>query len=373
MSKQTDIVDNKNTAIIILCIAALFCLCGGFGYLTPTVLYPLIKANNVQKWTTVECEILESDIESRKTVGGRRRGTTYKIHIQYEYEYEGEKYHSDKYDFQNASYDDYKTAKNIINEFKPNNNCECFVNPDKPAEAVLSTKLYKPLKKSLLSFGFILFGVGFIVVAVMERRRMKRFKRGLRQYQVAPKTYSSTGVRLFYFILCLLGALAFLFVIYLQNDRPKKDISLYIFMAVLAGGAVFMVFSAMKILFHIFRFPVTVRLSSECLNVGDELTANWNIGSGAEKILSLRVGIVCKTAVPDEDSGKIIDKFSYSDYETLNDTYSIKSGSKTFLIPDNKEVREAVQMQSRWVFVFAAIVNNELKINDEYVFEVYST
>ncbi|HPS55662.1 MAG TPA: hypothetical protein PLP05_08690 [Sedimentisphaerales bacterium] len=201
---------------------------------------------------------------------------------------------------------------------------------------------------------------------------MRRFKKGLQQNQAVPKIYSSTGVRLFYFIGYLLGALTLLFVIYLQNDRPKRDFGLYVFMALLAGMAVFMVFSAMKILFHIFRFPVTIRLSSACLKIGDKLTVNWNISLWANNISDLRIGIRCEVAEPDKDSGKLVNKFSYENYETVSDMYSIKSGSKTFLIPDNEEIRRSVHLQSRWVFVFVGIVNNQPKIHDEYVFEVYS-
>ncbi|HPS55663.1 MAG TPA: DUF3592 domain-containing protein [Sedimentisphaerales bacterium] len=141
MRKQPDIVDKKNTAVIVLCIAAVFCFCCGFGYLTVSVLHPLIKSNKAKKWPTTKCKILESNVESCKMVGRHSRRIAYRIFIQYEYEYGGEKYHSDKYDFLDTIFDDYKTAKKITNEFKLNNNYECFVNPDSPAEAVLRTKL----------------------------------------------------------------------------------------------------------------------------------------------------------------------------------------------------------------------------------------
>jgi len=285
MESKTDITglkEQKNTALIVLCIAAFVSLSFGFGYAIPSVLCPVIKGHQVAKWSKQNCTIIKKSVKTHEVVGGKSRGIAYSVDIQYLYDYQGENYLSNKYDFQDEIYkqfyDKYEDAMAIVDSFDPNCTNICYVNPQKPSEAVLSTKIYKSFKKSFLSLVFIFVGLAMIVLCIKEKKGMANLGNGLLVNQRLPKTYSSIKVRLFYFTGYLLMVLASLILTFLVgNDESNK--TNYLISRILFGGmTVVGILLAIKSLFKAFILPVKVTLNPANLRVGETLKINWKVG-----------------------------------------------------------------------------------------------
>ncbi|MHC4216367.1 MAG: DUF3592 domain-containing protein [Planctomycetota bacterium] len=380
MQSETEIAklkDVKNTGVIVIFVAALFSLFLGFVLAIPSVIWPIIKGRQVANWSKQNCTILKKEVKTHN-VTGDGPGVAYSVDIQYSYDYQGVNYLSNKYDFQDEFYkqyyDDYKTARALVNSYDSNITQICYVNPQEPSEAVLSTKVDKPFKKAFFSMIGISIGFAMLGLCIGEKRRMKGIERGLLPDQSFPKTYSSTRVRCVYFMLFLLGGLAFLTLTFLLGNNEPSKTKYLIGKALYGGFAIALLFWAMKCFFKLIVLPVKITFNSANLRIGETLEVNWKVGPKAEKILGLVIGIRCEATVRDKDTNKFVYKILHRDYKRIvSGSSSIKTGQATFPIPNSYEIITAVKAATcRWVFIFNARVDRYPDINDEYDFEVYA-
>lgn len=97
------------------------------------VIFKIYKYTETVKWTKYPCNIISSHV----TFYGKGR---YKVEVNYSYEVNGQKYISDKYEITETTFNG-KDAGNFINLYRAGTKTICYVNPEKPEEAVINNGL----------------------------------------------------------------------------------------------------------------------------------------------------------------------------------------------------------------------------------------
>ena len=144
---------------------------GGFFMLMTGL--PLMRAAESRHWVTVPATVTESQLYSARGSKGRR---IFRIDISAEYEWQGERYTCGRYDFfrsEVASNIGIGEMRRIVQEHPVGRQCECLVNPENPAEAVMSSDV--PVGQVLLSSLIALFceavGIGLLIAAARSRKK----------------------------------------------------------------------------------------------------------------------------------------------------------------------------------------------------------
>jgi hypothetical protein len=140
---------------------SLFALVGG-ALLYPLGVKPIAKTIASASWVTTPCRVLRAEVRSHDSDDG----TTYSVYILYQYEFNGQTYKSDRYEFIGGSSSGYQGKARVVKQYQTATDPVCYVNPDDPYEAVLKRGFHAKLLLVLLPLVFLLIGVGGLVGVV---------------------------------------------------------------------------------------------------------------------------------------------------------------------------------------------------------------
>ena len=140
---------------------AVFALVGG-ALLYPLGIKPIAKTIAAESWVATPCRVLRAEVRSHDSDDG----TTYSVHILYQYVFQGQTYKSDRYEFLGGSSSGYQGKARVVEQYRTAANPVCYVNPDNPFEAVLKRGFHAKLLLVLLPLFFLLIGVGGLVPAL---------------------------------------------------------------------------------------------------------------------------------------------------------------------------------------------------------------
>ena len=147
---------------------------------------PIKKISESKSWKETQATILYSEFNkftyeashhSPNHGGGlgfvikpsKRTRQSSELIIEYEYEYQGQKYKSDRYDFfiKNPTNIGTKQMRKIAENHPAQKQVKCFVNPDNPAESVLSREIFwsSYLYNSILLVIFAGLLVAFVIIS----------------------------------------------------------------------------------------------------------------------------------------------------------------------------------------------------------------
>src|SRR5436190_14801103 len=146
-------------------ISGLF-LAAGIALLIPLLLLPLYRSYMARSWREVPCTILSSQVQSKGAIQG---GTTFQIAITYSYVVNGREYTGNRYDFFSRATAGYRSKAEVVRQYAPGTQRHCLVNPDDPAQAVLTRHLGPPVWIGLLPLLFVAAGALVIIHAVRQR------------------------------------------------------------------------------------------------------------------------------------------------------------------------------------------------------------
>ena len=145
---------------------ALF-LAAGIALLIALLLLPLYRSYVARSWKEVPCTILSSGVQSKGDGGG---GTTFQIAITYSYVVNGREYTGKRYDFFPVGTCGYRTKAEVVRQYGIGTRRYCLVNPDNPAQAVLTRQLGPYVWLGLLPLLFVLGG-GWGIIHALRRKR----------------------------------------------------------------------------------------------------------------------------------------------------------------------------------------------------------
>lgn len=159
----------------------------GLGVLFPTFILPVMRILDARSWTQTPCRVIRSEVRSHSSDDG----TTYSVHILYEYEFDSKKHRSDRYTFMGGSSSGYKGKRRVVDSYPAGKQALCWVNPERPHEAVLKRGFTPMMLVGLVPLIFLAVGVGGIF-GVLRRRRRKLHARDQATWLPDAKTQDAT-------------------------------------------------------------------------------------------------------------------------------------------------------------------------------------
>ncbi|MHC4636843.1 MAG: DUF3592 domain-containing protein [Planctomycetota bacterium] len=138
----------------------------GAGMLYPFSIRPILKTIDAQSWQETSCKIISAEVRSHDSDDG----TTYSLDILYEYDFNGEKHKSNKYDFIVGSSSGYRGKNKIVKDYIKAKNPVCYVNPNDPSEAVLKRGFGWAHLFCLFPLPFLAVGVGGVTWLIRGKK-----------------------------------------------------------------------------------------------------------------------------------------------------------------------------------------------------------
>ena len=141
------------------------------------VLVPLQKNAQAAHWQEVPAQVVGSRLLSEKRRSRNSTYTVYKAEVTYTYKFKGKVYSSNRHDMFSDGYSsNYDRQNRSVKENPPGRQRSCFVDPDAPAEAVLS----REVPRNELIFEGVCFGLlaaaGGVFFCYLLHLRRKRKK-----------------------------------------------------------------------------------------------------------------------------------------------------------------------------------------------------
>ncbi len=144
-------------------------------FLWISVLQPILKSYRSGEWPTVPATVVRSELEERSD----SEGTTYRILIEMRYVYEGKEYTGGSFNFNNVASSGRDSKMAVLRDYPVGKETICYVNPDRPEEAVLSRKIPgMTYLMGLFASVFVLIGGGVLLAAVFANRKGSGRERG---------------------------------------------------------------------------------------------------------------------------------------------------------------------------------------------------
>jgi hypothetical protein len=132
-------------------------------------LRPWLQVRAAQAWVETPCRVLSSAILTHSG-----KSTSYSVDITYQYAMAGQIYQSSRYDFSVGDASSQSWCEKIMSQNPPGSTTTCYVNPQNPAEAVMSRSFEKSAAVWIFPGVFGLTGLGlFTPVGRGMLRRMK--------------------------------------------------------------------------------------------------------------------------------------------------------------------------------------------------------
>ena len=129
----------------------------GLVFFWTTSINPMLKSRASSTWPGTQCTVVVSKID----VDRDSDGTTYHPRIEFDYNFDGQNYHSETFDFTSLNRSKSR-CREIVNAHPVGKRMGCFVNPDNPEEAVID-RTYDFSWLGIL-FPSIFVGVGTAIV-----------------------------------------------------------------------------------------------------------------------------------------------------------------------------------------------------------------
>ena len=138
----------------------------GLAFTYMLLIRPLILSYQAQSWAETPCKIISARVESHSSDDG----TTYSVEIDYDYEFNGQHYRSDRYDFVNVNSSGRAGKEKVVKHYQNLQNPVCYVDPDNPSRAVLVRKIGMKNAIGLFPLIFVAAGIAVITFGLRKKR-----------------------------------------------------------------------------------------------------------------------------------------------------------------------------------------------------------
>jgi hypothetical protein len=128
---------------------------------------PIARTIDARNWLPTPCKVLRAEIRDHDT----EDGTSYSVHILYQYELKGQTYTCDRYDFVGIPSSGYDRKVCVVQQYQAAANPICYVNPRDPSEAVLTRGFQANLLVGLLPLPFLAAGIGGVLGSLPPKRQ----------------------------------------------------------------------------------------------------------------------------------------------------------------------------------------------------------
>ncbi len=281
-----------------------------------TFVRPAFQVFAAAGWAETPCVIKTSEVRTHSDSDG----TTYSVHMEFEYFVNGERHRSDRYSFSTVSSGSRAGKQRIVDRYPAGSETVCYVDPDDPTAAVINRDFDAGIWFGLFPLIFVAVGLGGFVFAGWavrrhrrrgvksttewlpddEQRRVERQpQRGyLPSHVPGPVTLkpeaSRWGTLAFAVFFALFwNGITSIFVVHAVashiQGKPDWFLTFFIIPFVLVGlGVILFVGYSLLALFT--PQPV-VTVSSRLVRLGETLRLSWSFGGNARAIRELKISI----------------------------------------------------------------------------------
>ncbi len=328
-------IDSKKTGdkIFLFLFGMVFCLVGAgiFYFLT---IRTLMQWYDAREWVPAPCRILHSSVDSHSSSRG---GATYSVNIHYTYTYQEKTFTGNRYNFFGVSSSGYKGKRAIVDRYPVGSTATCFVNPENPAEAVISRDF--SLQYLTGCFGLIFMGVGAgIARSAFSKKTMGNATAGgtsrLPSYSpgVELKTKTARFSRFAaVFIFSLIWNTVLLIFLF-QEDQPlfmKMFLSIFMLIGLISFGVAIYFFLA------IFTPQVKLTLKPASIPLGSSAVLQWRIEGNPRRIRQLKITVKGQEEVRYQQGKNMrTERSLFARIPVLETTEQIAKGEVAFALPE---------------------------------------
>jgi hypothetical protein len=300
-------IPHKRGPLAAVAFFSIFALVG-IGVSLPLFVLPVVRILAARDWQSVPCRVLRSEVRSHDSDDG----TTYSVHILFDYEFNGQTFRTDRYSFMGGSSSGYRGKRRIVDQYPVGSEARCWVDPENPTEAVLFRGFSPVMWFGLIPMVFVLVGVGGMV-GTLRRARQRRSCAG--QAEWLPQTShldAASGHNLYaetlgtdtgpvilkpgcgrfgkFFGILIFGLLWNALVTFMVMTRlpngpatpvPLLMVVIFAFFGIAIGAGVVYQFMAL------FNPRPRIQLDTDRVGLGEHLTVDWDIAGSVNRIARL--------------------------------------------------------------------------------------
>lgn len=156
-------IEKKRMPLFVRCLFGI--IFGGCGALlmTMTAIVPLSQHLKSESWIQTPAVVISSHVSQERRKSKNGSYTVYIPEIRYNYQYNKKSYSSLRHNFFKKEYRNPREAQELVRQHYPGKKITCFVDPDKPSEAVISRQIdHWDLGRNFLFSGLFL-AVGLFI------------------------------------------------------------------------------------------------------------------------------------------------------------------------------------------------------------------
>ncbi len=305
-------IQGRKGPAVAVAFFALFAVVG-LGVSIPLFILPVVRILDARDWQSVPCRVLRSEVRSHDSDDG----TTYSVHILFEYEHNGQTLRTDRYSFMGGSSSGYRGKRRVVDQYPVGSEARCWVDPADPSRAVLFRGFSPVLWFGLIPAVFVLVGVGGMV-ATLRRTRRGRLKasqaawlpdapRGTRSpaqnlyaetlpSETGPVTLKPTSSRFGKFIGVFIfgliwNAIVTFMVMTRMPNGPATPVPLL--MVVIFGlFGIALVAAVIYQFMALFNPCPQLTISTERPSLGERLSVDWTLRGAVNRISNLTLTLV---------------------------------------------------------------------------------
>lgn len=280
----------------------IFVLVGGGVFVGLTVM-PMLKWADAQSWPEVPCQVLSSEVSTSSSSDG----TTYGVHVHYEYVFDGQRHESHQFDFADIYSSGYDAKAAVVAQYPPGLQTVCYVDPAQPDQAVLVREFsYAYL---FGCFGLLFVGAGLLAGTAMARggMRMARTARERSVYSqgtqmpaaavdapgrvlestITPKKTLATASIFTVFWYLILGAVGYGF--FSDGISVGDDLIALFVVGIMSLAGLLGVAGIIKGFLGLWNPRVRLQMDPGDLRLGAVVRIQWQLEGDVSKLTALRI------------------------------------------------------------------------------------
>lgn len=333
------------------------------------------KHQALKSWPSAPATVIWSEVRSHQGDDG----TTYSVDIFYQYRFQGNDYHSNRYKFLRGSSSGRAAKAEIVASYPAGRSLEVFVNPEKPWQAVIERRPGWALVFLFFPAPFLLIG-GIGLASHFRKGSSVHSPRSahLPRRSDAPALPIKPGKRsrfgkffgLLVFALFWNGIVSvFVFLAWKSGSGGSPDWFLTIFIIPFVLIGLVVIAALPHSLLALFSPYFSFELSPPELVPGTRVTAKWRQsgGSGAMSAMSLTlVGEEIATYQQGTDTRTATSTFHRQIVKESTRRDEIMAGQAEFVIPTNAVPSfQSAHNQIRWFLIHHVAVAQRPDVRDE--------
>lgn len=128
---------------------------------------PVMMIIQARNWAEAPAVVRSSEVEENSSSDG----STYRVKIEYNYEFQGREYESDRYSFFSGSTSGRDGKQDIVDRYPLGFKFSCYVDPNNPAQAVINRELTAQIFWGLIPLIFVVVGLGGMYFSIRGKKK----------------------------------------------------------------------------------------------------------------------------------------------------------------------------------------------------------